>query len=486
MTDPLDALAAQAKIQIDALSYPRRAWVVPHTHDGEKVLDVAIVGAGQSGLTIAHGLMRENVTNIRLYERTLPDKAGPWCSFARMKTLRTPKHVSGPEMGIPALTPEAWYRARFGDAAWESLDKIPRAEWQDYLIWLRHTVNPPILHGVEVVDLEPLPGGITAVHRQDAEGRASVDYARAVVLAPGIEATGAWTVPAMVKEALPASLFAHTADDIDFASLRGKRVAVLGGGASAFDNAAEALEAGARVDLFVRRPFLPPVNPYRWMEYTGFLRHFPDLDDARKWQFMQRIFRMNQPPPQDTYNRCAIWKSFEIHYESPFSGLRERDNKVEITTPKGRFEADFLIVGTGMAVDFTARPELRRMAGEIATWADRYAPADSAEDYGLGRYPYLGDAFQFRGLSETSDAVLARHYCYTFSAMVSQGCAAGISALKFGAERVVRGITRQLFTEDADAHLAALMAYDEVELRPETAPRAQLVPALGTSHEMSD
>ena len=121
MTDPLDALAAQAQAQLDMLSYPARPWVVPRQHEGTEVLDVAIVGAGQSGMTIALGLMRENVTNIRLYERALPGKAGPWRSFARMKTLRTPKHVSGPEMGIPALTPEAWYRARFGDLAWAQL-----------------------------------------------------------------------------------------------------------------------------------------------------------------------------------------------------------------------------------------------------------------------------------------------------------------------------------------------------------------------------
>jgi cation diffusion facilitator CzcD-associated flavoprotein CzcO len=482
MTDPLQTLSAQAQAQLDALSYPKKQWVTPRDHDGTPVLDVAIIGAGQSGLTIALGLKRENVTNIRLYERSQPEKAGPWRSFARMKTLRTPKHVSGPEAGIPALTPESWYRAKFGDATWESLGKIPRAQWQDYLIWLRKTIDPPVLNGVEVMDLEPLPTGITAIHYRDlASGDVRIDYARAVVLAPGIEATGAWAVPDMITTALPRSLFSHTADDIDFAALKGKKVAVLGGGASAFDNAAEALEAGAQVDLFVRRPALPPINPYRWMEFTGFLRHFPDLSDGLKWKFMQKIFRMNQPPPQDTYDRCAKWPSFTIHYNSPFTDLRHAGGRIDFTTPKGQFEADFLIVGTGMVVDFTARPELRRMAADIATWADRFDPAKS-DDYGLGQYPYLGDAFQFRGLTEAADAVLSRHYCYTFSAMVSQGCSAGISALKFGSERVVRGITRQLFTDDAESYLASLHAYDELELRPEAAP----TPAPEKIHETSD
>lgn len=482
MTDPLEALSMKVQAQIDALSYPKKQWVTPRDHNGMPVLDVAIIGAGQSGLTIALGLKRENVTNIRLYERSPVNKAGPWRSFARMKTLRTPKHVSGPEAGIPALTPEAWYRAKFGDTSWENLGKLPRTQWQDYLIWLRETIAPPILNNVEVVDLEPLPNGITAIHYRDmVSGHLKKDYARAVVLAPGIEATGAWAVPDMIANALPRSLFAHTAEDIDFAALKNKKVAVLGGGASAFDNAAESLEAGAQVDLFVRRSVLPPVNPYRWMEFTGFLRHFPDLDDCLKWKFMQKIFRMNQPPPQDTYNRCAKWSGFTIHYDSPIIDISHCDEKVTFTTPKGHFNADFLIVGTGMVIDFSARPELRRMADDIATWADRFAPAQS-NDYGLGQYPYLGDAFQFRGLTEAADAILSRHYCYTFAAMVSQGCPAGISALKFGSERIVRGITRQLFTEDAETYLASLYAYDELELRPETSP----TPTPEKIHETSD
>lgn len=46
---------------------------------------------------------------------------------------------------------------------------------------------------------------------------------------------------------------------------QGKRVAVLGGGASAFDNAQHALGAGAgEVHVFVRRPQLPRINPIRW------------------------------------------------------------------------------------------------------------------------------------------------------------------------------------------------------------------------------
>jgi len=71
---------------------------------------------------------------------------------------------------------------------------------------------------------------------------------------------------------LTADLYAHSADDIDFRKPAGKRIGILGAGASAFDNAALALEAGAaRVDLCFRRSEIPRVNPLTWMNFAGML-----------------------------------------------------------------------------------------------------------------------------------------------------------------------------------------------------------------------
>ena len=50
-----------------------------------------IVGAGQSGLVTAFGLMRERVRNILVIDRAPEGKEGPWVTFARMPTLRSPK-----------------------------------------------------------------------------------------------------------------------------------------------------------------------------------------------------------------------------------------------------------------------------------------------------------------------------------------------------------------------------------------------------------
>ena len=67
----------------------------------------------------------------------------------------------------------------------------------------------------------------------------------------------------------------HSCDAIDFARFAGPRVGVLGASASAFDNAAVALEAGAReVHLSSRRPHLAQINKSKWAAFPGFFHVF--------------------------------------------------------------------------------------------------------------------------------------------------------------------------------------------------------------------
>jgi cation diffusion facilitator CzcD-associated flavoprotein CzcO len=475
----LEELACRAQYELQCLGYPARPWVKPMATPNGHVHDVVVVGGGQSGVAIAFGLMRERVTDVVVLDRSPSGKEGPWSTFARMHTLRTPKAVVGPDLGIPSLSARAWYEAKFGAQAWDQLDKIPRDLWQDYLLWLRQTIGIPVRNETEVFDIEPLADGLLALHVRDARNDAPLPrlLARKIVLATGIEGSGRWQVPAMVSAALPRECYAHTADRIDFSQLAGRRVAVLGAGASAFDNAAVALEQGAAsVDLLVRRPQIPAVNPNRWIEFAGFLRHFGDLGDEMKWRFMSTLFRMNQPPPQDTFDRCAQFGNFHIHLESPLSAIEHNGQEIVLTTPKGVVAADFLIVGTGLAIDFDARPELRRFANAIARWKDRYTPPVAERNDTLAEFPYLSGSFQFTEREPGLAPHLRHIYCYTFAAMPSLANSAGISQLKFGVARVVSGITRDLFVADAEAHLASLRGYGERELvrasLPHEEPRA--------------
>ena len=71
-------------------------------------------------------------------------------------------------------------------------------------------------------------------------------------------------------EALAPHRYAHTADAIDYAALAGKRIAILGGGASAFDNAQAALSAGVAIaHVFLRRKQMRRLKPVRFLERAG-------------------------------------------------------------------------------------------------------------------------------------------------------------------------------------------------------------------------
>jgi thioredoxin reductase len=77
--------------------------------------------------------------------------------------------------------------------------------------------------------------------------------ARLVVVATGLEGY-AWRPPQF--EAFPDDRVSHSSDHADFSGFRGRRVAVVGGGQSAAESAALLNEAGADVELVVRRPRL--------------------------------------------------------------------------------------------------------------------------------------------------------------------------------------------------------------------------------------
>lgn len=462
----LEALAARVRADLEILSYPGRNWLEPRvTQSGAPIYDVIIVGGGQSGLAVAFGLMRERVTNLLVIDQNAEDHAGPWRTFARMITLRTPKYLTGPDLGVPNLTPRVWYETQHGAGSWGALGLLPKETWADYLNWYRTTLGIPVRSQTHV-------GALDWVESERAWRvpcrRGELDevlYARRVVLATGIEGSGEWQVPAMITDALPRHLYAHTRWDIDFTALRGKRIAVLGCGASAFDNASTALEQGAReVRLFFRRKQLVDVNPYRWAEFVGFLKHLGDLPDADKWRFIAQILRMGQLPPKETYQRAARHPGFHLHPGSAWKSLQARGDRVTITTESASFEVDFVIVGTGFVTDLSRRPELEHVEKSIARWADRFTPPESDRNDDLARHPYLGPSFEFTEREPGSAPYLRYLHNYTFGCLASLGFGgASISGMKFSVPKVVSGITGSLFTEDRQRYFESLCAYDQRE-----------------------
>ncbi|KAI7243309.1 hypothetical protein KC345_g12175, partial [Hortaea werneckii] len=208
-------------------------------------------------------------------------------------------------MGIPSLTFRSWWEAQYGAAAWEAVGKIPRGEWMNYLRWYRRILKLPVINEVRLLLIEPGGDGVFRLHIEGAGAPSGHLLARKVVLATGIQGGGEWHVPPMIAEKLPEHLYAHTSQAIDFEALRGKKVAILGGGASAFDNANFVLtEGAAEAHVFVRREQLPNVNPIRQMEVSGMIERFHALGDADKYAVISHFFNYNQPPTNDTFARA--------------------------------------------------------------------------------------------------------------------------------------------------------------------------------------
>jgi cation diffusion facilitator CzcD-associated flavoprotein CzcO len=455
----LAALTRRARDDLARIAHPRAKWLEPWiAPDGQPALDVLIIGGGQSGVAIASGLLRAMVTNILVVDRAPRGREGPWLTYARMHTLRSPKDYTGPDLDLPALGYQAWHEAKYGAADWQSLHRIPRQYWADYLDWVRETVGVPVCNNAEVVDIAPVSDGLLAVTLRDGVVR----FARKVVLATGQDGAGYWWMPDFV-DALPEKFRAHAADPIDFAALRGRRVAVLGAGASAFDNAATALEAGAaEVVLFCRRPEPQVVQPYRWLTFAGFLRHLSDLDDPWRWRFMHHILALREGFPQETYDRCAAHETFRLRSGAPWTSARQVGDAVILETPQGPHTADFLICGTGVEMDFTRRPELSRLADNIARWADRYTPPAEERDDRLARFPYLAADFSLVPRQpEVSDWMSDIHMFNIASTMSFGPSGASINAMTTAVPKLVAGLTRGLFKGDLQRHWQSLQNYHD-------------------------
>ncbi len=452
---------------LEMLGVPAANWPASISDaSGRPVLDVLIVGAGMNGIAAAGDLLFKGVRNIAVIERARPGQEGPWLTFARMDTLRSPKTLTGPALGVPSLTFRAWYEAQYGVAAWEALYKIHNETWVDYLSWLQKMLALPVSHGVALDALEPA-GNFVQAALNDNGTRRNI-RARRVVLATGRAGAGGDLWPDFVDRALVPDLAAHTNDAIDFESLRGKSIAVLGGGASAWDNAATALERGAaRVDMYVRRPYLPQVNKGRGSAFPGFLHGWASLPDAERWAMMVYLNDIQSPVPHETVHRTIKQSGFHIHFRAAV----ERASRVNGTLAvkiAGHDQPrlhDFLIVGTGFNVDPMRIPELAHYAAEIATWGDRYQPPPDLRRRDLERFPYLGAGFELIGKTPGREPTLGKIHLLNHGAHASHtAIASDIPGVNIAAERVAGAIVASLFSEDIEHMRRRVEAFNEPEL----------------------
>ena len=460
----LAELEADVARDLALTAHPRAPWLEPKTSGGAPVLDVLVVGGGQCGLAVAHALRRSRVDNLLVLDRAEYGREGPWTTYGRMHALRSLKDQTGPDLGLPSLTYQAWHEATFGRADWDAMRSIPKGHWNDYLLWFRRVAGIPVRNGVTVGAIGPArtDDGLTCLAVETSDGPM---LARKLVMATGQEGIGRWWIPEPLAD-LPPALRAHTSEAIDFAALRGKVVAVLGAGASAFDNAAVALEHGAaEVHLYCRRAQPVVVQPYRWLTFSGFLRHMGEMPDEWRWRFMANILGMREGFAQDHYDRITPFPNFRLHMGQPWLAARAEDGRAVVTTPDGDFTADFLIIGTGVRMDPALCPELLNCAGNIALWRDRYAPPEAEANPRLGEFPYLADDGAFLEKRPGETPWIADIHLFGIGTTMSFGPAgSSINAMAIAAPRLAAGVTRGLFRHDLPRLYDSLLRYDVAQV----------------------
>ena len=200
--------------------------------------------------------------------------------------------------------------------------------------------------------------------------------ARRVVLAVGI--THFDYVPSIFQE-LSSERVSHSSQHSELSKFRGKKVAVIGGGASATDLAAQLQEEGHEVHLIARRrsiAFQPPTVLHRSV-LTRVRKPRSGLGDGWRGRLCANYPLLFHALPSDlrhsTVRRVngpsAVWSTREklvgnvtMHLGTAINGAVETDNAVtlRLSTPEQAYEIafDHVIAATGYRVSLNRIPFL--------------------------------------------------------------------------------------------------------------------------------
>ncbi|ESZ72273.1 monooxygenase [Mesorhizobium sp. L103C119B0] len=439
--------------------------------------NVFVVGGGQTGATFAFALRRAGIGKVTVIDAA-PDegKAGIWLTHARMNRLRTPKGLPGPELGLPGLSFQSWYEARHGAEAYAGFDRIARTDWANYLKWYRDFLGIGIRYGTRLLRIEPADGYLRL--HLDAGGTPLIETARKIILANGFGGSGGPMIPAVLA-ALPQVFVAHSSAAIDFASLKGKAVAVVGSAASAFDAAGTALEAGAQsVRLFARRTSIASVPINRVRGYPGAYDNYPRLPDPVRWRQALRFREAGSTPPPHAVERVVRHKNFHLHLGAPWTNADIDGGKVVTDIGAETFAFDFVIAGTGYFADPTRKPEFSDFAASIRLWRDQYAPAEGELDEFFGAHPYLGLGHEFLEKALGEAPFLRNIHVFNPGGFVSFGLPIGdVPSIRRDVPAVVARISRDLFLADLDSHESRITGSHPAEFGEEAYASAVWRPA---------
>lgn len=446
----LDALESQLRNDLLKINIPPRSWVMNSTYvDSEEVLDVAIIGGGMAGMTASFALIKEGISNIKMFDENPKNQEGPWIKYARMEALRSGKRYMGPALGIPSLTFWSWYEAQYGKEGWDNLKICPTKLWHAYLCWFKRVLKLPVENKMTLVKINPSNDLLELTFHY--EEHSIIVYARKVILATGMEGSGGYEIPDYLK-GIAKRFYAHTGEVIDPQFFYNKRIAIIGAGSSAFDAAGVALENGAEsVDILVRRSAVSQINKFGQFAYPGLENGFYSLPDGMRSLFFAEVFKLGGiDPSKAALERIKDFKNLHLHYNTQVQHVVDNGDTAILQTNQETFQVDFIIAATGCRVDLSKRSELDSIRHAILLW-ENHVPCELLQQVPmLGYFPYLGPHFEFLEAEPGTAPFLKNIYCFNYGAFLSHGLLSSeIPGISVGATRLAKGIAADFFLNES-------------------------------------
>jgi hypothetical protein len=330
-------------------------------------IPIVIIGAGPYGLSLAAHLRHRGVP-LRIFGTPMHSWRSRMPAGMCLKSDGFASNLSDPGA---TLTLEKFCAER-GLAYSHVGYPIPLDTFIAYGMEFQKRLVPDV-EETDVTLLKRVDGGFFL---QTANG-ASL-HAQQVVVAAGITHF-AYIPPELAG--LPAQYISHTCEHRDPGAFRGRRVAVLGAGASAVDLAALLREGGAEVDLVARRTAIefhaPPgkepralrdrvVNPRSGLGLgwkSRLCTDAPLLFHAMPRKFRLRAVRRHLGPAPGWFVRDKIVGRVSMHMGVSLQPPRIEGNRVELRyrAPDGSnssLAVDHVIAGTGYRVSLQRLPFL--------------------------------------------------------------------------------------------------------------------------------
>lgn len=328
------------------------------TMNGNGGAPVAIIGAGPYGLATASRL-----ANAGVRTRVFGDPMSFWRDMPRGMLLRSNWKACNIADTEGPLSLDV-YEREIG----RPLDRpVPLADFVRYGDWFQQRAVPHVERRT-VEQVESHARGFT-LGLSDGEEVA----AHHVVVAAGI---GPFARRPPELAGLPAGLSSHTSEHHDLSVFRGRRILIVGGGQSALESAALAREAGAEVEVVVRRDRLTWLTGTRTRRVLGRLTPLfyspTDVGPAGMSRIVSvpDLFRRFPRRVQDPMARRAIRPAGAAWLPARLADVRislaasvvaaDADgDAVQVTTSDGRERiVDHVLFGTGYAVDARRYPFL--------------------------------------------------------------------------------------------------------------------------------